>query len=360
MTIWAHQASCQEGAVTVRKIQSAANIRPSASASGRRSALDDGRRSAADPARRRELRGRRRRVGVLALVTVAATLIGVDLLRAGADAEGRLPAAVREPGPGGAADAEAPDSGTPDGAAALPPLIAPAPSGTPDPDASDSADAPGDDSPGDADGPGNADAPGARGGPQAPPASYPQAGTGTFGYLTGSGPVLGWAGELRRFRIAVEDGIGQRADEFAGIVDATLGDQRSWVASRQFRLQRVSRADAAEFTIYLASPATSERMCALGGLSTEQYTSCRLPGQVIINVARWLEAVPHFDAPLAEYRAYAINHEVGHQFGMFHEVCPAPGRPAPVMQQQTYGMQGCVANGWPYLDGKRYTGPPMV
>lgn len=320
----------------MRKIQSAANIRTSASANGRRSVLDDGRRSAPDPARRRELRGRRRRVGVLALVTVAATLIGVDLLHTGADAEGRLPAAVREPGPGGAADADAdaPDSGTPDGAAALPPVIAPAPNGTPDPDAA--------------------------GGPQAPPASYPQAGTGTFGYLTGSGPVLGWAGELRRFRIAVEDGIGQRPDEFAGIVDATLGDQRSWVASRQFRLQRVSRADAAEFTIYLASPATSEQMCALGGLSTEQYTSCRLPGQVIINVARWLEAVPHFAAPLAEYRAYAINHEVGHQFGMFHEVCPAPGRPAPVMQQQTYGMQGCVANGWPYLDGKRYTGPPMV
>ncbi|WBB96411.1 DUF3152 domain-containing protein [Solwaraspora sp. WMMA2059] len=263
--------------------------------------------------RRRTARRRRRRAGALILVTMAAALIVTDVLRAGSGATGLLAAAVREPGPGGGV---APAGSAPADGAGLPP----APS----------------------------------------PASYPQTGPGTFGYLTGTGPLLGWAGELRRFRVAVEDGTGQRADEFAAIVDATLGDGRSWIASRQFRLQRVPRLDAAEFTIYLATPGTSEQMCALGGLTTEKYTSCRLPGQVIINLARWLEAVPHYDGTLAEYRAYVINHEVGHQFGMGHELCPAPGRPAPVMQQQTYGMQGCVANGWPYLDGERYTGPPMT
>lgn len=189
---------------------------------------------------------------------------------------------------------------------------------------------------------------------------YPETGPGDFRYADGAGPTLGTAGVLRRFRIAVEAGIGQDPATFATAVDAILGHAGSWTASRRLRLQRVPRSAGAEFTIYLATPGTSERMCATGGLRTEKYTSCRLPGQVIVNVARWLGAVPDYGAPLRVYQAYAVNHEVGHQLGHGHESCPAAGSPAPVMQQQTYGLRGCAANAWPYLDGRRYTGPTIL
>lgn len=183
---------------------------------------------------------------------------------------------------------------------------------------------------------------------------------GGFVYARGHGPVLGTAGAVRRFAVAVERNLGEGlGGDFAGEVDRILGDPRSWIAGRQFRLQRVPRPAAAEFTIFLASAGTSERMCARGGLHTRGFTSCRLPGQVIINHDRWQYAVPDYGAPLETYRAYAINHEVGHQFGHGHEACAGKGEPAPVMMQQTYGLKGCVANSWPYLDGERYAGNPV-
>jgi Protein of unknown function (DUF3152) len=190
------------------------------------------------------------------------------------------------------------------------------------------------------------------------PVAVPDTGPGTFAYAAGEGKVLGGSGTLRRFHVAVEHGMGQDADDFARTVDQVLGDPRSWIASGTVRLQRVPAGASAEFTIFLATKGTSEEMCRRGGLRTGGYTSCRVSGKVIINVARWLGSVPGYGATLAVYQAYAINHEVGHQLGHRHEACPGRGRPAPVMQQQTFGLRGCVANAWPYLDGRRYTGPP--
>jgi hypothetical protein len=182
-------------------------------------------------------------------------------------------------------------------------------------------------------------------------------GAGTFSYATGSGAVLGRSGPLQRYRVAAEDGVGIAPAAFAEAVDAVLGDPRSWIASGNLRLQRVAGDVPAAFTVYLASPVTSEHLCREAGLETEQFTNCRLYGKVVINSARWLTAVPDYGAPLAVYQAYAVNHEVGHQLGEGHQLCPGPGQPAPVMQQQTLGLNGCVANSWPYLDGVRYRGP---
>lgn len=193
----------------------------------------------------------------------------------------------------------------------------------------------------------------------APTAAVLTEGTGTFQYAGQQGPVAGGAGALHQYRVAVEGGIGIAAGAFGSAVESILGDPRSWIAGGDLRLQRVPGDTPASFTVFLATPVTSQRMCREEWLETEQYTNCRLSdGRVVINLARWLTAVPDYGAPLATYQAYAVNHEVGHQLGHGHEVCPSPGRPAPVMQQQTLGLQGCVAYAWPYLGGVRYRGPP--
>lgn len=190
-------------------------------------------------------------------------------------------------------------------------------------------------------------------------ASYPASGPGTFGYAAGTGPVIGTDGTLYRFRVAVEDSTGQAPDQFAALAGQVLGDRRGWTAAGAARFQRVPQNAPAEFTLYLATPGTSQQMCAKGGLHTRGYISCHLAGQVIINLARWLAAVPGYGAPLSAYRAYALNHEIGRQLGYGNAFCPGPGQPAPVMQQQSLGLSGCVANAWPYLAGKLYQGNPI-
>jgi hypothetical protein len=206
-------------------------------------------------------------------------------------------------------------------------------------------------------------APSAGFGASAPPspdagARVVRQGPGTFGFAQRPGALLGVSGRLLRYRVAVENNTSVDPESFASTVDSILGDGRSWIASHNLRLRRVPGDAAADFTIYLATPVTSEKLCRADGIETDQFTNCRLSsGKVVINLARWLTAVPGYGAPVSVYQAYAINHEVGHQLGWWHESCPGPGRPAPVMQQQTLGLHGCLANPWPYLNGSRYRGP---
>jgi hypothetical protein len=71
---------------------------------------------------------------------------------------------------------------------------------------------------------------------------------------------------------------------------------------------------------------------------------------VVINNDRWLYASTAWNnqgGSLEEYRSMVINHETGHWLGFNHSYCPGTGQPAPVMQQQSIDLQGCVFNPWP-------------
>ncbi|TDB75921.1 DUF3152 domain-containing protein [Micromonospora sp. KC723] len=193
----------------------------------------------------------------------------------------------------------------------------------------------------------------------------PAAGKGSFGYDDRPGPTLGRAGRVQRYRVAVEHGSGEDVRDFSDQVQVALAGPGSWVDSGELRLRRVppGPGQAFDFTVYLTTAETAGRMCLAGGVNIRvggrPYTSCRAPGKVIVNLDRWRRSVPHYvraGVPLSRYRLYVINHEVGHQLGHGHERCPGRGRPAPVMQQQTLFLDGCTANPWPYLGGRRYRG----
>lgn len=179
--------------------------------------------------------------------------------------------------------------------------------------------------------------------------TYVEVGDRSLSVIDGSSQVYG-TGPLQRFIVEVEDGIGVDGAAFAVAVEATLGDPRSWGNGGRMSFQRVGVAEAAagqfEFKVSLVSPGHMETYCP--GVGTGGYTSCRYADRAVINLARWATAVPDYAGDVATYRLYVVNHEVGHVLGNGHLDCPGAGQVAPVMQQQTLGLDGCVKNAWPY------------
>lgn len=186
----------------------------------------------------------------------------------------------------------------------------------------------------------------------APRATEPSTATPTEVEYEGSGEWE-YARETRRpdgtgavfpVAIRVEKGLPIDLDETAAFVMGTLRDRRGWEKLDGVAFELVPDPDEASAVVSVSSPGTTDELCA--GLTTNGYTSCRVGDVVAINANRWLGATPDFP-DLTVYRQYVVNHEVGHAIGHDHEYCPGPGEPAPVMQKQTLGLQGCTANPWP-------------
>lgn len=180
--------------------------------------------------------------------------------------------------------------------------------------------------------------------------------TGRFSRMPGEGAIRGRSGQLMTYRVEVEQGAGVTSREFATVIDATLRHPRGWTAGGHWRFQRVADGEA-DLVIRLATPRTVDERCSPAGADTDGYTSCRAGRLILINLDRWYIGVPHVQ-DLTAYRQYLVNHEVGHGLGRGHESCPAAGWRAPVMLQQTLGLDGCAANAWPRgEDGLMISGP---
>lgn len=149
--------------------------------------------------------------------------------------------------------------------------------------------------------------------------------------------------QVINYSVATEAISGIDPDHLARFVQDTLADPRGWNADNRYTFQRVESGGL--FTLVLASPTTVDRLCA--PLNTNSYFSCAANGWAAINLDRWNVAIRTWDQSLLEYRTYVINHEIGHHLGQRHVPCPAAGEFAPIMMQQTKGLDGCVGNGWP-------------
>jgi hypothetical protein len=127
----------------------------------------------------------------------------------------------------------------------------------------------------------------------------------------------------------------------AAEISAVLEDPRGW---QQAGFDLVLDP-AAPHVVAIAEAADAQALCEpydVGG-----RFSCQDGPLVVLHADRWREAVPHWPGTLAEYRTMLVNHEVGHLLGMHHLRCQGPGLVAPVMEQQSGSLRGCLANPWP-------------
>ncbi|ONI77223.1 hypothetical protein ALI144C_34710 [Actinosynnema sp. ALI-1.44] len=174
-----------------------------------------------------------------------------------------------------------------------------------------------------------------------PGRDFTQAGPETFRVVPGTGPKVGQGTQKTyTYSIEIENGItatdvGGGDDAFAGLVDSTLADPRGWTSDPRIAVQRVT--DKPLVRISLTTPETTHKLC---GRTIPYESSCRLSrdGRVVINLARWVRGALAFNGDMGLYRVYAINHEVGHAFGRGHEGCAQNDGLAPVMMQQSFGV----------------------
>ncbi|WP_110946268.1 DUF3152 domain-containing protein [Streptomyces avicenniae] len=248
------------------------------------------------------------------------------------------------------------DTPPPAGASAAPPSAAASPPAEPAPD-TPAPDTPAPDTPSaDTSPPGAAD-----GEPSADGTTVEvlETGPGTFTTAPGDGGPVGGRAVLT-YRVEIEDGIGLDPAATAAEVHAVLGDPRGWTNEGDTGFRPADDGATPDFTVRVATPGTVDALCGEYGLNTRGETNCSIGQVVVVNLRRWVQGSPQFDGPIGDYRALIVNHEVGHFLGHGHEGCPGEGATAPAMMQQIMGLDGCVANAWPYGEDGAYLSGPSV
>src|SRR5690606_11342961 len=161
-------------------------------------------------------------------------------------------------------------------------------------------------------------------------------------------------GTLYRYRVEVESTTGLDPASVADVVDYALGHPRGWT-NDGVAFQRTDDRGPVDTVVRVAMPDTVDRLCA--PLETTGQVSCRIGSYVVLNQLRWENGVDAYAGDIEGYRVVLVNHEVGHLIGHSHVPCPGEGWLAPVMMQLYYtGLQGCVANIWPYAEDGSFIG----
>ncbi|WP_182524254.1 DUF3152 domain-containing protein [Nocardioides dongkuii] len=147
------------------------------------------------------------------------------------------------------------------------------------------------------------------------------------------------------YRVETRGRVTASVRQFRRLVQQTYDHPRGWRGAG-VRFRPVARGG--QISVVLAE---ASRVPDFSPVCSSTW-SCRVGRYVIINQDRWKHASPAWNAAngaLRGYRHMVVNHETGHWLGFGHAGCPGRGRPAPVMMQQSKGLDGCRFNPFPTL-----------
>jgi len=104
----------------------------------------------------------------------------------------------------------------------------------------------------------------------------------------------------------------------------------------------------AEIQITLLPQAEMDK--AFPSFAADRLSLCNMETkEIFVNEDRWLRRYPDMSQlQLPAYRAYVLQHEIGHALGKGHAKCKQKGERAPVMLQQTLGLKGCIPYPFPF------------
>jgi predicted ribosomally synthesized peptide with SipW-like signal peptide len=161
--------------------------------------------------------------------------------------------------------------------------------------------------------------------------------------------------KLLTYSFAVKGNPSSDFEEFKRLATETLNDSRGWARAG---VTFLAVASGGNFTLWLSESGYVASFYP--GVCTASW-SCSNGRNVVINDMRWAGATDSWNnagGSLRDYRHMVVNHEVGHFLGHRdnERVCAGAGQLAPLMQQQSMNLRGCIFNPWP-LDVELWVKP---
>ncbi len=145
------------------------------------------------------------------------------------------------------------------------------------------------------------------------------------------------------FRIIIDEDVQKRfmiknVSQVQYYIMIYLNDPDGW-NSKGYTFEHVDMNE--DVLIRLSSPKTIKDKCGL----PENLSCAELGGKhMYLNAERWYYGAKQSKLDLENYRQYMVSHEIGHILGFDHQKCPCAGCKAPIMMQQTLGIEKCIPN----------------